>query len=102
MQPPDAMAMSRSPAVRPRASRSTTGILPDLGIDEPAEGEREEALLDALPGHGLVAMHRLAQAFIARAAKGALLRDDGILSCGHSSPVLGCCVSSPGGSNGLG
>ena len=44
-----------------------------MRIDEAAEGESEETLLDALAARGLVAVHGLAQAQIARAAKGGFL-----------------------------
>ena len=63
-------------------------VLPDLRIDEAAEGEREQPLLDALPGGGLVAMHGLAQASIARAPEGGFLCGCGMLSCGHRSPLF--------------
>ena len=63
-------------------------VLPDLRIDEAAEGEREQPLLDALARGRLVAMHRLAQASIARAPEGGVLCGDGILSCGHRSPLF--------------
>ena len=55
------------------------GVFPDLRIDEAAEGEREQPLLDALSRHRLVAMHRLAQALVALRAAAGHPRGNGVL-----------------------
>ena len=86
MQPPDAMAMSRSPALEPQRLEVDERVLPDLRIDEAAEREREQALLDALAADRLVAVHGLAQAAIARAPQRGVLCGDSVLGSGHSSP----------------
>ncbi len=78
------------------------GVFPDLGIDEAAEGERKEPLLDALAGDRLVPMHGLAQPSVAPASKGRLVHGDGILSYGHSSPVRFLVCRAPPRFNGLG
>lgn len=63
-------------------------ILPDLRINQPAEGEREKPLLDALPGRGLVAMDRLTEALIACAPERRVLIGYSVVNCGHAFPVI--------------
>ena len=47
MQPPDAMAMTRSSARQPERLDVDDRVLPDLRIDQLPEGEGEHALLQA-------------------------------------------------------
>lgn len=63
------------------------GIFPNLRIDKPTEGKREEPLLDALPGGRIVAMDSLMKPLVAWAANPRFLTGDRILNSGHSIPV---------------